>query len=316
MSDSVTILRTTGRRQLAKTIAANGDIAPYPQAKTFDLYETSISHIGDLHQLLRQLDQRGDCAVVRGKPAAPERCRGVRRLLYSDRQTGEPATLVEVPRHWLALDFDNLPRPEWIDPTDLLGCAVVAIRRLPSVFQKAAFVVQATASHGLKPGIRLRLWAWLDRPLTGTELKWWLRKAPVDRAVFSTAQIIYTAAPVFLSGAFDPLAHRIDVIPGHDMVAVPPANLLKRPELEKYRVRGDHHQTRTISGLIRLVETARLGNRSNALYWAACRLAENPDIDQDAAAADLEDAAIRAGLPAKEAADTVKSGLRQGSAHG
>jgi hypothetical protein len=318
MTDTITLLR--GRRQLTKTIDANGDITPYPRAKTFDLYETHFSHIGDLHDLLKQLEQRRDLAVVRGKPSDPERTSGVRRLLYADPKTGEQPTLVDVPRRWLALDIDSLPRPDWIDVTDLIGCAAVVINRLPSAFRDAAFVVQGTAGHGLKPGIRIRLWCWLSRPALGAELKERFHLAPVDAALFSAGQLIYTAAPSFLWGSYDPLPVRMDLVPGRPEVDLGPlAEPPKEPEREQpirdashTARRSSHHEpSNIIAGLIRTVETGARGNRNKALYWAARRLAEHSGtIDTDEAARRLEAAAHRIGLPEKEAAATVSSGLR------
>jgi len=97
------------------------------------------------------------------------------------------------------------------------------------------------------------------------------------------------------------------------VVVPPPARLKprKRPLPQTDReVRGN------TAGLIRTVETARVGSRSNALYWAACRVAENSDIDRTVTARQIEEAAIRAGLSAKEAAGTVRSGLRRGGRYG
>ena len=45
------------------------------------------------------------------------------------------------------------------------------MERLPSAFAEAEGIVQASAGHGIKPDIRLRLWFWLDRPITGAEAK-------------------------------------------------------------------------------------------------------------------------------------------------
>jgi hypothetical protein len=264
--------------------------------------------------LLSAYVARPQQGIASGKPADPERVCGVRRLLTPDRETGDQPTLVEVPRRWVPLDIDHLARPDWIDPADLLACAVVAIRKLPIEFQKAAFVVGATAGHGLKPGIRLRLWCWLSRPVNGAELKFWLRNAPVDARLFGANQVIYTSSPIFSRGAFDPARSRLDLVPGDETVPVPPAARLKprkRPVPHSDReVRGD------ISGLIRFVENAAIGNRSNALFWASCRLAENPDIDRTAAAHELTQAAINAGLSAKEATSTVRSALRHGGHYG
>jgi hypothetical protein len=171
VSETITILRAHGRR-LAKLIRADGSIEDYDSARTFDLFEVQVADLVSLQRLLERLERRQDCCVVRGAIADSARVKGVRRLLYTDPETGDEPTLHEVPRRWVALDFDHLLRPDWIAPADLLGCACVAIRTLPGEFQNAAFVVQATASHGLKPGIRLRLWCWLTRPVSGAELKY------------------------------------------------------------------------------------------------------------------------------------------------
>jgi hypothetical protein len=58
------------------------------------------------------------------------------------------------------------------------------------------------------------LWFWCDRPVTGAELRHWLRGAPVDPSVFGAAQPVYTATPVFAIGAADPLPHRLLLLPG------------------------------------------------------------------------------------------------------
>jgi hypothetical protein len=67
-----------------------------------------------------------------------------------------------------------------------------------------------------------------------------------------------------------------------------------------------------ISGLLRFVANAARGNRNNALYWAACRVAEQRDIDRQAAAEELIRVALNAGLPLLEAKNTVESAMRRG----
>ena len=311
-ADEITILQAR-RRRLAKAISADGTIEQWDDAKTFDIFVNPIADLAALEVVLRELAEQRGRAVVRGAPADPAHVTGVRRLLR-DREDGEAPTLREVPRRWLAIDVDHIARPQWIDPEDLVACGAVAIRKLPSEFQKAAFVMQATASHGLKPGIRARLWCWLDRPVSSAELKYWFRNSPVDHALFGVNQPIFTANPVFCWGAFDPLPARIDVIPGHPEVPVPPAERLKPPPPQPIVVRRRSYSARggDISGLIRTVATAARGNRNCALYWAACRVAEQRDIDRQAAAAELIRTALAAGLPLIEARKTVESGLQGG----
>jgi hypothetical protein len=182
----------------------------------------------------------------------------------------------------------------------------------------ASSVVQATAGHGLKPGLRLRLWYWLDRPVCGSALKRWLQHAPIDHSVFGTAQVIYTAAPLFLPGAFDPLPTRIAAIPGALSVMVPPPLILqpsRRPKKVFNNTCGADRSDRAIEGLVRSVAQASDGNRNSMLYWASRCMAEKialHAIDQETARARLEEAAQAAGLPPCEAATTVRSGLRHG----
>lgn len=199
--DSLTVLHAQGRR-LAKLIARDGGIVSYNSARIFDLAEIPIDGIDHLEEDLRRLLRQPDRCIVRGRIAEIGRCRGVRRLLHPEGD--DPASLIEVPRRWLALDIDGLARPANVPAADLNACAGIAIAALPREFHDARCIVQATAGHGYKPGLRLRLWYWLDRPAGTAELKRWLPHGLVDHALFGAAQLIYTAAPVF-AGRADPL---------------------------------------------------------------------------------------------------------------
>src|SRR5690606_66913 len=127
----------------------------------------------------------------------------VRRLLKD--QPGDKATLESVARSWLLLDFDTVPLPEgadWI--ADPEGIVRYAVSYLPAEFSDVTCWWSFTSSMGLKSGLRMRLAFWLDRALTGRELKSWLRDTPVDKAVFGDAQLIYVAAPIFEYPEDDP----------------------------------------------------------------------------------------------------------------
>jgi hypothetical protein len=213
-ADSITVLCGRPGVFLAKRIRPNGAIAGYDTARTFDAAEHRLAGMDDLAALLAKLGPRPRLCVVRGALVAGPKARGIRRLLVDDPTTGDTATLRDVPRRWLALDFDSLPCPDGFPVADLQACIDRALFTLPEEFWSGDCVAQATASHGLKPGLRLRLWFWLDRPISGAEAEAWLANAPVDRAIFRAGQLIYTAAPVFEGGAAEHLPTRMLRLPG------------------------------------------------------------------------------------------------------
>jgi hypothetical protein len=311
--DTITIVRTRTRR-LAKLIGVDGAIEGYNSARTIDLIEAPVADFDGIARLLHRLLPRPDCCVVRGAIADPTRTRGVRRLLHCDPATGEAPTLRDVPRRWLALDIDDLPRPESIEASDLAACARMAITSLPPVFGAARAIVQATASHGLAPGLHLRLWCWLDRPIAGAEVRLWLRGAPVDHAVFGAAQLIYTAAPIFVDGTSDPLPERIAMVPGTvDTVSVPPASALMPQRQPPGAVIGEIARTgrygfaALTSATVRVARAAAGARHSTLLAEARGlgRLVESGALTPRDVTVALSGAAGMAGLDDREAGAVI-----------
>ena len=77
---------------------------------------------------------------------------------------------------------------------------------------------------GIKHGIRVHLWFWLDRPCSDDEMKAWLSSCPVDLRLFNPIQVHLTANPCFLDGAIDPYPNRsglFEVGSGVSTVPVP-----------------------------------------------------------------------------------------------
>jgi hypothetical protein len=279
-ADTITVLRARGRR-LAKLVRPSGLIEDYDQVRTVDLFDRQLEGLAELAGLLRALEDRPDCCIVRGAILDRHRVRGVRRLRYDDPETGDKATLHEVPHCWAALDIDKLERPAEVAADDVAGAGEVAIAALPAPFRSAAAIVQATASAGFKPGLRLRLWFWLARPVDGAELKYWLRAAPVDPACFRPAQVIYTAAPMFEAGAADPLAGgRTVQRSGAELVPVPAPHQLKPPPPPPPKPLPRRDDTRAASFAFAALTTAAAriarageGQRHPTLMVEACRLA-------------------------------------------
>ena len=222
---------------LAKRWHADGTNTAYHNVRTVTLHPEPVADLAGLHEMLRRLLTAPRFCVVRAEPIDAARVCRVRRLLHPCPETGEAPTLREVPRRWVAVDIDGLPLPAGTDPRDLAACAKVARAALPFDFRNAAGIVQATAGHVIKPGARLRWWAWLSRPTTGAELDAWFDGCPVDFAAFRPVQPLYTAAPLFDAGVLDPLPERLALVPGaREVVPVPAPALLRPVRVEVRRV--------------------------------------------------------------------------------
>jgi hypothetical protein len=126
--------------------------------------------------------------------------------------TGEPAPDIEdVPRCWLMVDLDSLPEPEDFDwRLDPRRAAIWAARQhLPSPFRESAFYYQYSGSAGIKPGLRLHFWFWLQEPMVSFEVKRYVQrvaKGKVDLSLYSAVQPHYTAVPLFV-GMVDPISN-------------------------------------------------------------------------------------------------------------
>jgi hypothetical protein len=273
-----------------------------------------VVDLDGIARLLRRLLPQSDCCVVRGAIADLARTRGVRRLLHTDQHTGDAATLRDVPRRWLALDVDHLSRAETIASSDLAACGHLAIAALPAEFRGVRCIVQATASHGIAPGVRLRLWYWLTRATTSAELRLWLRGSPVDHAVFRASQLIYSAAPIFDDAACDPIPERIATLPGtNEAVPVPPASALMPPRRAPAAVIGEAARTgrygfAALASATARVARAAAGTRHATLLAEACglgRLVEAGALTSRDVTVALSGAAEMAGLDDREATAVI-----------
>lgn len=196
--DAITILKTTHNKRLVKIVrrVSPPDIADYDRPYRFDLARRHVRNLNDIADLLVWLEGQSNRCIVRGDIVGPDR--NVRRLVHQDGD--DMPTLREMPRRWVAIDLDCPPEPSGT----LVDCGYAGMALLPPEFHNCEFICQATASHRIKPGLRIRLWFWLSRAVGRDELKFWFRDTPVDPSIFMAAQVTYTAAPVFVGGAIDP----------------------------------------------------------------------------------------------------------------
>ncbi|MBI0435421.1 hypothetical protein [Roseomonas sp. KE0001] len=319
-SDGITILHAKHRR-LTKTWHADGTCDGYDSAKHFDLHEVVIDGLDALEALLRDLAPRWDCAVVRGAIADPARTRSVRRLAHPDPETGEAATLRDIPRRWLSLDLDGVPLPEGLDRRDLAACAAAVLPMLPEPLRQADLVVQASSSHGIKPGARLRLWGWCDRRLARSELVRWFQGTPVDAALFRPAQLNYTAAPLFAPGATDPLPARLLRIQGTSaIIQAPSAEALAPPPEPVAPVRpvspgsGSRYALAALTRAISTISSRGEGDRHPAAVaeaWGLARLVKAGLLTESEVTRAIDGALCQAGKPKGEGAAIAAWAIRQ-----
>jgi hypothetical protein len=166
---AMTILTALGGAVLAKRIHAGGTIVGYDKPFKFDMVRLHVRNLADIAIQLRWLSGQPNRCVVRGDIASgKDRERDVPRRLHP--RDDHPATLIETPRQWLAIDIDDGPVGAEFETGDLLAAARIGIGVLPPEFHGRECLCQATASHGIKPGLRIRLWFWLSRRVGRVEL--------------------------------------------------------------------------------------------------------------------------------------------------
>jgi hypothetical protein len=318
MSDSIVFIRSEHMLLAKQYPLSDGSWRDYDTPKYIDATTVPLYGLDALARWLALAVREPHICAVRGSLIDDDSAKHIRRLVAD--KPNEPdgkATFRDVAKRWLALDLDGLDLPSGVDPRDLASCARSVMPRLPDAFRKARCVIQATSGHGIKPGCRLHLWFWLDRPITTREAKRWmqLEKAPVDLGLFNPVQPIYTATPVWLDGRQDHLPARLAMLEGAPAVAVPDAADLT--ELPSTVTTAGYTKLTTgrLTGLLRHVIGASKGSRNSCLHWSACRFGdavERGDIQISVALALLKKAAAYVGLAEDEAQATIMSGLITG----
>jgi len=307
-SCTLTVLSPLGS-DAAKRITSRG-VTPPAHVTLHQGVEAPVAGAADLFATLEALSQSPRVMIVRGAILP-----GVNRSSMRRAHATEP-TLAEAARRWLLIDVDSwraeIPADDFA--ADPAGWVPKAVAELPEAFQGAACWYQATASAGIKPGVRLRLAFWLSRPLTNAEIRKWIVgwRLPVDAALYTPSQPHYLARPICEAGVADPVdpALRSGILAGRtDTVEVPGV-------LDPGRSDAAHADLYTTA---RKVAKRAEGDRRNALNAAAYRLARvwaADELPRQAIEEALGKAALDAGLPLFEVAATIKSAVRDGTAKG
>lgn len=323
-ADLVTVLTT--RRVLATKALGLVDSVPtvvesYGNAKRCRVERVPVQTLDEMLALRQRLLMASCSFIIRGEPLPDTDLGSCRRLLYADRETGDPATFRPAAPRWLDVDFDSVPAPADLDfrhePT---GTARHLASLIPTGFAGTSCIILATPSAGVKPGIRARLTFMLDRPTSDAECIRWLRGSPVDLSLYRPVQAHYTAAPV-LRGVADPMPWRLQLAPGErDRVQVPdlPEPVRIVPPLRVTGRSGSGYARAALVSECEAVTRAGVGDRHGSLNRAAFKLARfvrTGELGAGEVASNLMWAARAAGIddPDEELRRFLRCGLRAGA---
>ena len=197
MSEVMTLLTSVSGHALVKSFSGT-DVTqqPFSTGSLFNVSEEPVSDLQSLSALLQRLENDPKHTVIRGSLTDDQSSPVPRKMEY----------FTATPRQWCMIDIDSL---SWDgDTSDQKAMLTYAIQQLPAEFQSADCWYHLSSSMGIKAGIRVHLWFWLDRPCSDDEMKAWLSGCPVDLRLFNPIQIHLTANPQFSDGAVDPYPNR------------------------------------------------------------------------------------------------------------
>jgi len=204
-------LRTHYANQLAakRWIGNAGEAIAYDRVRWWEPYIALPTNLEELGAVIERAQGFPRIAAFRGAVRLTSLGKEkINRISRTDRS--EEPDLEDAPLHWLMVDLDSKPEPQhfaWLqDPARAALWA--AETYLPSEWKGIRFYYQYSGSAGIKHGLRIHFWYWLEEPLTSAELKHIFAdrygRNVFDLAVFQPSQPNYTAAPVFVHRS-DPL---------------------------------------------------------------------------------------------------------------
>ena len=196
MSDDISILTSATQASLIKTFSGP-DLKKQSFAigKEFNATEEPVSNLQSLSALLQRLENDPTQTIIRGS-LTEGKINPVRR---------KKGTFTSTPRQWCMIDIDSLA---WDgDLNDQRAMLSYAIKQLPADFQSVDCWYHFSSSMGIKAGIRVHLWFWLERPCTDEEMKAWLSGCPVDLRLFNPIQIHLALSKVVLPAPRNPVSN-------------------------------------------------------------------------------------------------------------
>ena len=256
-----TLVRDGASFNVKKHKAQAGKLVATKPCKFWKLEEHSFDSFEQFAALLQDAaaDQFDTArCVIRGR--LPENIQKISRTRRLASTTPRWSNVV-------SFDLDGIPAKPDTDPNDIHALGAALRDALPGEWRKAGCVAQFTSGHGIKPGIRARLWFATTRPLSAFELavmfgsrkptlspsRMWSETAVgIDTSVWNAVQPNFITNPIFRSAdgapCPDPLPTRLAVLPG------PPVTAPSADEIEALREAAEMEPQPTVDSVADGVE--------------------------------------------------------------
>lgn len=194
-------------------------VKSYDDGWAFKVHQRQVASLDDLHDLLTKLESRTDCIFVRGAYVGDDKASKARSFGVLRHSVNFP----DQPLHTLCCDIDWY-EPGFADPVrqPVDACNDFIAEYLPACFHDASYRWHLSSSAGT-PGkahlLKVHLWFWLETPYSTADMKAWSEdlearhgQRVIDNALYQVVQTHYTANPLFLEGASDPVPVRSGLV--------------------------------------------------------------------------------------------------------
>ena len=156
MNDTLTIITSVTNNQIVKSFGgADYQSFKFSPGSEFLVCHQPVHDLQSLASVISGLEGDPTKAVMRGLPLLPE----------NEPVARQSQNFSTTSHHWCMIDIDSLP---WDgDLHDHKATLAYASCQLPLEFQQADCWYHFSSSMGIKAGIRVHLWYWLERPCSG-----------------------------------------------------------------------------------------------------------------------------------------------------
>ncbi|TDY25758.1 AAA domain-containing protein [Paraburkholderia sp. BL6665CI2N2] len=213
-TDELTILAHSSNL-LTKKWTRSGEVTAYDDPKYFGYRKVSVAGIEALAALLTVQATRSRECLIRGRYLGD-----AAQLEHNGRDFKRGQVLrrkncfADQALHTVLIDIDGY-QPFEADPVTepVESIEEYILCCLPGAFASASYYWQlsSSAGHTKNQGVlKAHVWFWLEDPVTSASLRAWANASryTVDKALFDTIQVHYTADPIFEDGVADPVPVR------------------------------------------------------------------------------------------------------------